>query len=178
MKINKLKINGFGKLYKKELELGDNINIIFGKNGAGKSTILKFIDSMLYGISKNKNGKDLSDFDRFNPWSKNEFSGKLEYTLDNGKAYEVYRDFKKKSTIIYNQNKEDISKEFKVDKSKNIDFFVEQTGIDESTFLSTAISEQEGIRLKPNDQNGIVQKISNLINTGDDNISYKKSFDK
>lgn len=178
MKINKLKINGFGKLYKKELELGDNINIIFGKNEAGKSTILKFIDSMLYGISKNKNGKDLSDFDRFNPWSKNEFSGKLEYTLDNGKAYEVYRDFKKKSTIIYNQNKEDISKEFKVDKSKNIDFFVEQIGIDESTFLSTAISEQEGIRLKPNDQNGIVQKISNLINTGDDNISYKKSFDK
>ena len=178
MKINKLKINGFGKLYKKELELGDNINIIFGKNEAGKSTILKFIDSMLYGISKNKNGKDLSDFDRFNPWSKNEFSGKIEYTLDNGKAYEVYRDFKKKSTIIYNQNKEDISKEFKVDKSKNIDFFVEQTGIDESTFLSTAISEQEGIRLKPNDQNGIVQKISNLINTGDDNISYKKSFDK
>lgn len=178
MKINKLKINGFGKLYKKELELGDNINIIFGKNEAGKSTILKFIDSMLYGISKNKNGKDLSDFDRFNPWSKNEFSGKLEYTLDNGKAYEVYRDFKKKSTIIYNQNKEDISKEFKVDKSKNIDFFVEQTGIVESTFLSTAISEQEGIRLKPNDQNGIVQKISNLINTGDDNISYKKSFDK
>lgn len=178
MKINKLKINGFGKLYKKELELGDNINIIFGKNEAGKSTILKFIDSMLYGISKNKNGKDLSDFDRFNPWSKNEFSGKLEYTLDNGKAYEVYRDFKKKSTIIYNQNKEDISKEFKVDKSKNIDFFVEQTSIDESTFLSTAISEQEGIRLKPNDQNGIVQKISNLINTGDDNISYKKSFDK
>ena len=178
MKINKLKINGFGKLYKKELELGDNINIIFGKNEAGKSTTLKFIDSMLYGISKNKNGKDLSDFDRFNPWSKNEFSGKLEYTLDNGKAYEVYRDFKKKSTIIYNQNKEDISKEFKVDKSKNIDFFVEQTGIDESTFLSTAISEQEGIRLKPNDQNGIVQKISNLINTGDDNISYKKSFDK
>lgn len=178
MKINKLKINGFGKLYKKELELGDNINIIFGKNEAGKSTILKFIDSMLYGISKNKNGKDLSDFDRFNPWSKNEFSGKLEYTLENGKAYEVYRDFKKKSTIIYNQNKEDISKEFKVDKSKNIDFFVEQTGIDENTFLSTAISEQEGIRLKPNDQNGIVQKISNLINTGDDNISYKKSFDK
>ena len=178
MKINKLKINGFGKLYKKELELGDNININFGKNEAGKSTILKFIDRMLYGISKNKNGKDLSDFDRFNPWSKNEFSGKLEYTLDNGKAYEVYRDFKKKSTIIYNQNKEDISKEFKVDKSKNIDFFVEQTGIDESTFLSTAISEQEGIRLKPNDQNGIVQKISNLINTGDDNISYKKSFDK
>ena len=95
MKINKLKINGFGKLYKKELELGDNINIIFGKNEAGKSTILKFIDSMLYGISKNKNGKDISDFDRFNPWSKNEFSGKLEYTLDNGETYEVFRDFKK-----------------------------------------------------------------------------------
>ena len=178
MKINKLKINGFGKLSQKELNFENNINIIYGKNEAGKSSVLKFISCMFYGASKNKNGKEISDFDKYKPWTKSEFSGKIGYTLDNGKKYEVFRDFKKKNPIIYNQDQQDISKEFEIDKLKGIDFFTEQTGVDENTFFSTAISEQEGIRLKPNDQNGIIQKISNLISTGDDSISYKKSLDK
>ena len=178
MKINNLKINSFGKLKDKELKLSDGINLIFGENEAGKSSMQKFISSMLYGISKNKNGKDISDFDKFKPWDTDEFSGKINYTLDNGEEFEVYREFKKKNPIIYNSNKEDISKTFKIDKTKGIDFFTEQTGIDEETFYSTAISEQEGIKLSKSSQNSIVQKISNLVSSGDDSISFKKSLDK
>ena len=63
MKINNLKINGFGKLKDKEIKLEDGINIVYGENEAGKSSLLKFITSMFYGASKNKNGKELSDFD-------------------------------------------------------------------------------------------------------------------
>ena len=46
MKIKKLKINGFGKLKDKDIELKEGINIIYGKNEAGKSTLLKFITRM------------------------------------------------------------------------------------------------------------------------------------
>ena len=63
VEINKLKINAYGKIKDKEIELDKNINIISGKNESGKSTILNFITNMLYGISKNKNGKDYSDFE-------------------------------------------------------------------------------------------------------------------
>ena len=178
MKINNLKVNSFGKLKDKELKLSDGINIIYGENEVGKSRKQKFISCMLYGISKNKNGKDISDFDKFKPWDTDEFSGKINYTLDNGQEFEVYREFKKKNPIIYNSNKEDISKTFKIDKTKGIEFFSEQTGIDEETFYSTAISEQEGLRLSKSSQASIIQKISNLISSGDDNISYKKSMDK
>lgn len=178
MKISNLKINSFGKLKDKELELSNGINIIFGENEAGKSSMQKFIACMLYGISKNKNGKDISDFDKFKPWDTDEFSGKINYTLDNGGEFEVYREFKKKNPIIYNSVKEDISKTFKIDKTKGIDFFTEQTGIDEETFLGTAITEQEGIKLSKSSQNSIVQKISNLVSSGDDSISFKKSLDK
>ena len=94
MKIDKLKINGFGKITKREIEFSENINIIYGNNEAGKSTLLRFIPCMLYGVSKNKNGKEISDFDRFKPWHTDEFSGKIQYTLDDGNKYEVYRDFK------------------------------------------------------------------------------------
>ena len=83
---------------------------------------------MFYGLSKNKNGKEIPDFDRYKPWYNDEFSGKISYTLDNGESFEVYREFKKKNPVIYNSRKEDISKEFTVDKTKGIDFFTEQTG--------------------------------------------------
>lgn len=178
MKINSFKINGFGKLQNKDIELTDGINIIFGENESGKSSMLKFISCMFYGASKNKNGKDISDFDKYNPWKNEEFSGKINYVLDNGEYFEVYREFKKKNPIIYNSNKEDISKTFKIDKTKGIEFFIEQTGIDEETFYNTAISEQEGIKLSKYSQASIVQKISNLISSGDDNISFKKCMDK
>ena len=178
MKINNLKINGFGKLKDKEIKLKDGINIVYGENEAGKSSLLKFITSMLYGASKNKNGKDISDFDKYKPWQTEEFSGKIEYNLDNGESFEVYREFKKKNPVIYNSKKEDISKTFNIDKTKGIEFFEDQTGIDEETFYNTAITEQEGIKLSKSSQNSIVQKISNLISSGDDNISFKKSLDK
>ena len=178
MRIDKLKINGFGKIKNKELELKDGINIIYGENESGKSSLLKFVSSMFYGLSKNKNGKEFPDFDRYKPWYNDEFSGKISYTLDNGESFEVYREFKKKNPVIYNSRKEDISKEFTVDKTKGIDFFAEQTGIDEETFYNTAITEQEGLKLSKASQNSIIHKISNMVSTGDDSISYKKTIDK
>lgn len=117
MKIQKLQINGFGNIKDKEIELSDNINIIYGKNEAGKSTLLKFIVDILYGISKNKRGKDFSDYDRFKPWNTEEFSGKIAYKLDEGKKYEVFRDFNKKNPVIYDEELNDISKEFTIDKN-------------------------------------------------------------
>lgn len=85
---------------------------------------------------------------------------------------------KKKNPLIYNSLKEDVSKDFPIDKTKGIEFFKEQTGIDEETFFSTAITEQEGIKLSKASQNSIIQKISNLVSSGNDNISFKKSLDK
>ena len=48
MNIDLLKINGFGKIKNKEINLNKNINIIYGKNEQGKTTMLKFISSMFY----------------------------------------------------------------------------------------------------------------------------------
>ena len=144
----------------------------------GKSTLLKFISSMFYGVSKNKNGKLIPDFDRFKPWSENEFSGRIKYTLDNEKKYEIFREFRKKTPFIYNENKEDITKNYPMDKSKESLFFQEQTGITEDNFFATCISEQENVKLSSNDKNQVIQKLSNLVSTGDENTSYKKVIDR
>lgn len=174
MKINYLKINEFGKLKNKEIKLENNINLIYGKNEAGKTTLLKFISSMFYGVSKNKNGKEISDFDKYKPWKGEEFSGKIKYTLDNKEQYEVFREFSKKNPKIYNKNLEDISKEFNIDKTKGNQFFYDQTKIDEILFLSTNLVEQTNVVLDNNNQNILTQKIANILSSGEDNISYKK----
>lgn len=148
MNINKLKINSYGKLKDKEINLNKGINIIYGKNESGKSTLLNFIINTFYGISKNKKGKEYSDFEKYTPWIGEDFSGKIEYELNNNNKFEIYRDFKKKNPKIFNENMEDISKEFNIDKTKGNQFFYEQTGVDEELFLSTLVVGQTETKLR------------------------------
>ncbi len=178
MKINNIKINSYGKLKEKEIKLKDVINILYGKNEAGKSTLLRFIINSFYGISKNKKGKEYSDYEKYLPWSGEDFSGKIEYELDNKNKYEIYRDFKKKNPQIFNEKMEDISKEFNIDKNKGNEFFYEQTKVDEDLFLSTVVVSQQEVKLEKNQQNMLIQKIANLVGTGEDNVSYKRALDR
>lgn len=178
MKIKNIKINSYGNLENKNIELSDNINLIYGKNESGKSTLLKFITNIFYGTSKNKKGREYSDYDRYKPWGKEEFSGKIKYELDNTEQYEVYREFGKKNPKIYNSNLEDISKEFTIDKNLGNQFFYEQTKVDEPTFLSTIASMQQEVKLEKNSQNVLIQKMANVAGTGEDNVSYKKAMEK
>ena len=178
MEINFIKINGFGKIKNKEIKLNKNINIIYGKNEQGKTTTLKFLNSIFFGASKNKNGKEISDYEKYKPWVDGEYSGKIIYTLKNGEQFEVYREFSKKNPKIFNANTEDISKNFNIDKNKGNLFFEEQTGVDEETFNSSTLIEQKEVLLDQSDRRNVIQKISNLFNTGEENISYKKIIDK
>lgn len=178
LKIKKLNINSFGKLKNEEIQFGDGVNIIYGKNESGKSTIMHYILSSFYGIGKNKKGREFSEFDKYLPWSGEEFSGKLLYELDDGNRFEVYRDFKKKNPKIYNEQKEDISNQFTIDKSTGNQFFYDQTKVDEDLFLSTLVSNQQEVRLQKSEQSILIQKIANLLGTGDDNTSFKIAIDR
>lgn len=178
MKIENIKTNSFGTLKNKEINLDKNVNIIYGKNESGKSTLLTYIKTAFYGISKNKNGKQISDFDKYKPWSGEEFSGKIKYILDDGSKYEIFRDFNKKNAKIYNDNLEDITKQFNMDRKEGSQFFLEQVGLDENMFTSTIMSGQQEVKLNEQQQNVLVQKIANIAGTGDSNLSYNKAKEK
>lgn len=140
--------------------------------------MLNFISSCFYGASKNKNGREISDYDRYKPWKAEEFSGKIKYTLDNNERFEVFREFSKKNPKVYNENLEDISNTFNIDKTKGNQFFVDQTGIDENLFFNTMTICQDEVTLDNSKQNTLIQKITNVVSTGTDNVSYKKTMDK
>ena len=170
MKIDDFKINNYGKIENSEVFLQNGINLIKGYNEAGKSTILSFLNSMLYGIDKTKKG-NISEYDKYLPWLSTNFSGSMNYRLDNGNNYYVFRDFKKKTPIILDRNRNDITANFKQSK-KGIDFLEEQIGVDKKTFQNTSILYQKLVVLDDKNKAEMSGKLANLISTGEENYSY------
>lgn len=84
MRLIKLHIDGFGKLIDFDYEFKE-MNVIYEKNGYGKSTLANFIFAMLYDMDK-------TDRVRFNPINGNAYGGTL--ILDNkGITYKIVRKF-------------------------------------------------------------------------------------
>ncbi len=106
------------------------------------------------------------------------FHGKISYVLDDGSKYEVFRDFRKKNPNIYNEDLDDVSNSFNIDKNFGNRFFYDQTKVDEELFLSTIVSLQAETKLEEKEQSVLVQKMSNLVSTGEDNLSYAKIMNK
>ena len=178
MLIENLQINNFGKLKNKNIELNNGINVIYGENESGKTTLLKFITSMFYGVNKNKNGKRISDFEKYTPWEEGEFSGKIKYKLDNEEEYEVYRNFAKKNPQVLDKLGNDVSKNYTIDKTYGNKFFFEQTKVDEELFNMAMVIMQQEVKLDEKKQNILIQKASNIMLTGEDDVSYKKIISK
>lgn len=94
MEIKKLYLGHFGKFHNKEIELDSGINLIYGENEAGKSTVHSFIRSMFFGIEK-KRGKEPKDepYSRFLPWEMpGAYQGGMKIEKS-GKEYQLTRSF-------------------------------------------------------------------------------------
>lgn len=72
----------FGSLDNRQLTLKDGLNIVQGRNEAGKSTWGAFIRAMLYGISTREKAKAgyIPDKERYLPWNGNPMYGKCILT--------------------------------------------------------------------------------------------------
>ncbi len=99
MKLLSLHIDGFGKFKNKDLQFADNMNIVYGYNEAGKSTIFMFIEAMFYGLERAKGRASKSDtWTKFKPWGNGDiYGGNLRFSYHD-KNYRIERDFTKTAT--------------------------------------------------------------------------------
>lgn len=172
MKLKNIQINGFGNLENKNIQFDDKLNLIIGSNESGKSTMMGFIKAIFYGINKNKAGNTFSELEKYKPWKDIEFSGKVEYEMQ-GEKYSIFREFNKNSAKVYDETGNDISKNFNKDKTRGISVGSEQFNIDEETFENTAFITQKNISVDVNSQKSIIQKLTNMLQSGEENISYE-----
>mgnify|MGYP002317470541 FL=1 len=177
MRISKVQINGFGNIVNKSFEFDNGINLVRGNNEDGKSTLVYFIKSMLYGINRNKSGESFSELERFNPWQSTDFSGKMEYSID-GKKFSIYRDFNRNNSKVFDDSGTDITAQFNKDKSRGVEVGFTHLGIDEETFFNSAFVSQGKIEVDSNERRDLIQKITNVIQSGDEAVSYDKAQDR
>ena len=92
MIIRELNIVSFGKHFDKRIELNHGVNVIYGENESGKSTLAAFIHAMIYGVEK-KRGKPSPDsiYGKYQP-VKEGWSGSMKFEHD-GRIYEIFRTF-------------------------------------------------------------------------------------
>lgn len=108
MRLLELHIDGFGKFHDRTISFNDGINIIYGKNEAGKSTFHTFIRGMLFGIERGRGRAAKNDlYTKYEPWENSgTYEGWLRLEKD-GTIYRIERRFRKenKSLKIINETK-------------------------------------------------------------------------
>ncbi len=85
MYIENIKIGNFGKLSCKEIELNSGVNIIEGRNEAGKTTLSEFIKFVFYGLSNKTTDGEMSERKRHISWSTNDASGSIVLNTEKGR---------------------------------------------------------------------------------------------
>lgn len=94
MQIRKAKVFNFGKLQNKTYLFEDGINLIYGENEAGKTTLHAFLKSMLFGMEKTKGRASQKDvYLHYEPWhAPSYYSGALHFTVGD-KPFYLERNF-------------------------------------------------------------------------------------
>lgn len=96
MILKELRLSHFGKFQEKEVSLKPGLNIVYGKNEAGKSTMHSFVRGMLFGIERQRGRASKDDvYTKYLPWKSNGlYDGSMDIIAGN-KEYRIMRNFQK-----------------------------------------------------------------------------------
>ena len=105
MQIKEADIFQFGKLQNKNISFEPGMNVIYGKNEAGKSTLHSFLCAMLFGMEKGRGRSSVTDaYSQYEPWHAPSFyAGALKFTVGQQKFY-LERNFYSKEKTDYLRN--------------------------------------------------------------------------
>ena len=181
MKIQKLLIEGFGKISNMELNLGAGLNIIYGKNEAGKTTLKTFIYGMLYGFLKPgdyKVRKFEDAYEKYRPWQDDQkYGGELVYTLSSKQRFRVKRDFKLDTVTVIDENTwQDLTKDFPV-YIKECQFAQEHLGIEKYIFRDCVFIKQQNIDTIENPE-ALADRLQSIATTSKEELSLQTALDK
>ncbi|MGL5949840.1 MAG: AAA family ATPase, partial [Cetobacterium sp.] len=177
MIIKKVNIIAFGALKNKVVNFDKGLNVIYGENESGKSTIEAFIKVWLYGFSTSR-VKDLraNERVRYAPSSGETMRGELFVEFED-KEYIIIRTFGK-------TKKDDTSKVINALTGEDASYITyDEPGkyflsINRSTFTKTLFIGQLDVGVKKDKEEEILDKISTMLGVGEGDITIDKAFNK
>lgn len=108
MQIREAEIYSFGKFQRQKFRFEPGINVIYGANEAGKSTLHAFLTAMLFGMEKGRGRASQTEgYQRYEPWhAPAYYSGALRFEVD-GRPFYLERNFYHKEKRDYLRNEAD-----------------------------------------------------------------------
>lgn len=96
MIIKRFTIKNFGKIHDKTMELSPGINVLYGENESGKTTVHTFLKSMFYGIQRHRGKAARTDaYSTYEPWENPAVFGGTLWFENGGKNFRLTRNFYK-----------------------------------------------------------------------------------
>lgn len=176
MNIQKLKVGHFGKLKNVEIEFKKGLNVIYGKNEAGKSTLQAFIKAMFYGMGSGKREIRANDRKRYLPWSGETALGELYLLGRDQNNYLIKRSFgekkKKDDSLVIDPITG--AEAHHIDNQKPGNSFFD---MGEEAFEKTIFIRQLGCEVTHDKDDEMMKRIANMQQTGDESLSYHKAVD-
>lgn len=98
MIIKRINIKNFGRIHDKTLDFSPGINVLYGENESGKTTVHTFVKSMLYGIQRQRGRAARKDaYTLYLPWDNPAVYGGALWFESGGKDFRISRNFYKEN---------------------------------------------------------------------------------
>lgn len=172
MEIQEINIHGFGKFHNYHVSFSEGIQVIYGKNEAGKTTLRQFMMAMLFGLEK---GRGLAarndDYTRYRPMKGGIYGGSMIIS-HNGKSYRIWRNLEsgQQEAHLYD---EDTMKEIPLQGRKIKDILFESS---REAFLNTVSMTQSDIRTGKEMQQILQNSMANLSRSQDVKLDIGKAI--
>lgn len=172
MIIREANIGKFGKLENQKYQFAPQINVIYGANESGKSTLMQFLKAMLFGLEKTRVRKTLDTYNRYEPWDTPAYfygsmmfeTGQQQFLLERNFYYK-----EKRARLVNIRDGEELSVEY-----GDLDMLL--GNVSAAAYENTCCIGQE--QLLPGQELGVLleDERSNLAQTGSGDFQLSKAL--
>lgn len=172
MIIKEVNIGKFGKLENQKYQFAPRINVIYGANESGKSTLMHFLKAMLFGLEKTRVRKTLDTYNRYEPWDTPAYfygsmifeTGQQQFLLERNFYYK-----EKRARLVNIRDGEELSVEY-----GDLDMLL--GNVSAAAYENTCCIGQE--QLFPGRELGVLleDERSNLAQTGSGDFQLSKAL--
>ncbi len=176
MQIQRIEINNFGKLKNFVLEPDNGLNLVYGRNEDGKSTVMAFLRMMFYGNVGSSKDVSVNARKKYRPWDGAAMGGSVEFTFK-GTRYRLQKRFGQTAgrdeTDLFDMDS-GTPVRLKSGEEVGTHFFgMSLEGFERSMF----IGRSGGFSGNDGKSDGITERLINLTTSSDENVSLKKTLD-
>ena len=183
MRFTRISIDGFGRIADTNLELAPQLQIVFGPNEGGKSTLRYFIADMLYGQKRSQHRRIYEEGNELRaPWTTpSRYGGRLTYVLDSGAMIEVERVFSpdEESVRLFDRTADvEITDQFPLLKNRELAFADQHLNMSKSVFLGVATISHVTLS-ELGDRQALIhirEKLLSLTDSADEDQSAEKAL--